>query len=64
MTLNSASSYPSPDAERRAALARVYAYLIEQGRLRKKKNTRSATNSQADDLPTSPQQDDQLCPNA
>jgi hypothetical protein len=64
MTLNSASPSPGPDAERRATLARVYAYLIEQGRLRKKQNIQPTASLKLADLPTSPQQDDQACPNA
>ena len=59
-----APGYPASDAERRATLARVYAFLIEQGRLRKKQNAQPAADSQVAALPASTQQDDKACPNA
>jgi len=64
MTLSPISAPQVSDAERRAILARVYAYLIEQGRLRKKQNPQPAADSQIAALPASTQQDDQACPNA
>ena len=64
MTLSFAPDCPASDAERRATLARVYAYLIEQGRLRRKQNAQLAADSQVAALPTSTQQDDPACPNA
>ena len=64
MTLSPAPDCPISGSERRATLARVYAYLIEQGRLRKKQNAQPVADSQVTDLPASPQQDEQACSNA
>ena len=64
MTLSPVSAPQVSDAERRAILARVYAYLIEQGRLRKKQNAHLTADSHVSTLPASIQQDDPACPNA
>jgi len=64
MTLSPVSFHQVFSEDQRAVLARVYAYLIEQGRLRKKQNVQPAADSQVAALTASTQQDDPACPNA
>ena len=56
MTISPASICPSSDVERRATLARVYAYLIEIGYQHKQQSTQPAGDPQLENLPpTAPQ---------